>query len=234
VEQDPELDKALAEAPVPPLPPAADMETRLGAVGAVRTRRPVRQVGRLWLASLLYGGGLLWVWSVRRDLAGLPMGWVVAMAATWLLGFSALSALALVPPRGHVMPRWRVATGAAAAAALLFPIAGLFAQSAPGLSTTSADSWSTFVHRAQFCLGWGLVAAAVPALIAVRMLRGAVPVRTRWVAAAIGASGGCLGGLMLHFHCPIADGWHVGGIHGGLVALAAGLVAGLAGGALRP
>jgi hypothetical protein len=58
-------------------------------------------------------------------------------------------------------------------------------------------------------------------------LRGALPVGSRWVAAALGAGGGSLGGLMLHLHCPVVDGIHVGLVHGGVVGMAALLAAAL-------
>jgi hypothetical protein len=56
-------------------------------------------------------------------------------------------------------------------------------------------------------------------------LRGVLPVGARWTAAGLGAAGGSLGGLVLHLHCPIADRWHLGLVHGGVVVLAAVLAA---------
>jgi hypothetical protein len=68
----------------------------------------------------------------------------------------------------------------------------------------------------------------VPVVVGALFLRGALPVSSRWIAAALGAGGGCLGGLVLHLHCHIADGLHVGVIHGGVVIIAALLSAALA------
>jgi hypothetical protein len=65
----------------------------------------------------------------------------------------------------------------------------------------------------------------VPVVIGAIFLRGALPVGSRWIAAALGAGGGCLGGLVLHLHCRVADGAHVGLIHGGVVVVAAALSA---------
>ena len=48
-----------------------------------------------------------------------------------------------------------------------------------------------------------------------------MPVGSRWTAAGLGAAGGSLGGLVLHLHCPIADAWHLGLVHGGVVIIAA-------------
>jgi hypothetical protein len=74
-----------------------------------------------------------------------------------------------------------------------------------------------------------LATAFVPVVAGVLALRGAVPVGSRWIAAALGAGGGCLGGLVLHVHCHVADGVHVGLVHGGVV-----IVASLLGAALVP
>ena len=69
--------------------------------------------------------------------------------------------------------------------------------------------------------------AVVPIILGTLALRRALPVGSRWVAAGIGAAGGSLGGLVLHLHCPIADGVHVGLVHGGVIAIAALLAAAL-------
>ena len=75
------------------------------------------------------------------------------------------------------------------------------------------------------CLWLGLATALVPVVLGAIFLRGAVPVFSRWIAATLGAAGGCLGGLLLHMHCRIADGPHIGIIHGGVVVVAAALAA---------
>ena len=71
------------------------------------------------------------------------------------------------------------------------------------------------------CIRWGLLGAAVPILLAAFAVRGSVPVGSRFAAAALGAAGGSLGGLVLQFHCPVTERFHVGLVHGGLVILAA-------------
>jgi hypothetical protein len=81
------------------------------------------------------------------------------------------------------------------------------------------------IHRGHSCLEIGVGIAIVPILLGALVLRGALPVGTRWTAAALGAAGGSLGGLVLHLHCPIADGWHLGLVHGGVVIVSALLAA---------
>jgi hypothetical protein len=81
-------------------------------------------------------------------------------------------------------------------------------------------NWEHF-GRGHWCLELGLATAFVPVVVGAIFLRGALPVGSRWIAASLGAGGGCLGGLLLHLHCRIADGLHIGIIHGGVVLVAA-------------
>jgi hypothetical protein len=87
--------------------------------------------------------------------------------------------------------------------------------------------YSEHFARGHWCLELGLATALVPVVAGAIFLRGALPVGSRWTAAALGAGGGCLGGLVLHLHCRIADMLHVGIIHGGVVVVAAALAAAL-------
>ena len=81
--------------------------------------------------------------------------------------------------------------------------------------------------QGHWCLELGLATALVPVILGAVFLRGALPVGSRWVAAALGAGGGSLGGLVLHFHCRITDPLHTGVIHAGVVTVAALLAAAL-------
>lgn len=220
------LDQLAAVPPPAPPPLGKELEHELAALKAVAPRRPLRQLALLALASLAYAGGLLALLTIRDDFSGLPTAWIVGAGALWLTGFVAPLYLALVPRAGSMMPRWAAAATLAAIAAVLFVVLGLSIHpSVPGVSRDYG--WAHF-FRGHGCLWLGLATALVPVLIGVIFLRGALVVRSRWVAAALGAGGGCLGGLLLHMHCPIADGPHIGLIHGGVVAVAAALTAALA------
>jgi len=97
----------------------------------------------------------------------------------------------------------------------------------PSSPTLSLDyGWDHFGHG-HTCLELGLATALVPVVAGAIFLRGALPVGSRWTAASLGAGGGCLGGLVLHLHCRVADKLHVGLIHGGVVVVAALLAAAL-------
>jgi hypothetical protein len=217
-----ELDAALeaiAGEPLPVPPPlSGELEASLSDLEAMPMRRPLRQLAVLVGVSVLYGAGLLWVLATRDDVDELPMGWLAATAIGWLLGFIVPSYFALTPKPGAVTPRRRPAAIAAVVASIGFVALGLVIH--PMGPTSVQYEWEHF-GRGHNCLEIGLAAALVPVVIGAIFLRGALPVGSRWVAAALGAGGGCLGGLVLHLHCHVADGLHVGFIHGGVVVIAA-------------
>jgi hypothetical protein len=211
--------------PLTPPPMGADLAAELERMAPVPPRRPVRDLARVAGVSVVYGAVLLLLFHMRKDLDGLPVGWVIGVALAWFAGFGALLWLAMVPRRGAVMPRWRAAGVGAVITAIVFVVGGLlFHEQGPASIVRGLDE----VHRGYKCLELGLAAAMVPIILGAIALRGAAPVGSRWVAAGLGAAGGSLGGLVLRLHCHIADGWHVGIIHGGVVALSALVAAVLA------
>ena len=134
------------------------------------------------------------------------------------LGFVIPLYLALVPRRGAMTPRWQWAVASTAVTSVAFVALGL-AMHPHGAS--SLDFGWEHVLRGHWCMWLGLATALVPVMLGALFLRGAVPVSSRWIAAALGAGGGCLGGLLLHVHCRVADGFHIGLVHGGVVLVAA-------------
>jgi Negative regulator of sigma F len=207
----------------PPVPRAigAVLDSELAALTPVRTRRPVRDALFIVVTGLVVVGVMLSVMRVRKDILELPLVWLVVMGIAWLLGFIVPAWLAVVPPAGQMIARWRAAAGAGAVSAVLFIVSGLMIQPS-GPSSSVGLRGPPHFHG---CLEIGLIAALVPVLLASIAVRGAFPVGSRWAAAALGAAAGALGGLMLHFHCPIADGVHVSVMHGGVVVVAAGISA---------
>lgn len=221
---DPGLDD-LSRLP-PPKPPALSpaLEAELAQLTPVATRRPLRQLVLLIAISLVYGAGLVVMLTVRRDVHELPMGWLVTTGLAWLLGFVAPITLATVPRAGSVMPRWRLAGIASVVAAIAMVGLGLVLH--PAGEHSAALGWDGVI-RGYGCLANGLETAIVPVVIGTIFLRRTLPVGSRWIAAGLGAGGGSLGGLVLHLHCPVADGLHVGLVHGGVIAIAALLAAAL-------
>lgn len=202
--------------------PCAELDAAVRTMGPVRTRSPISQAAIIGAVSIAYAGALLFLFEIRPDLEGLPRGWVIAYGSAFLVSFPMLLWLSVVPSRGQVLPRWRLAAIGTAVACIAFPTAGLvFAFHVPGVSVLADSGVGRFFSYAQVCWRWGVVTALVPVALTAFVLRGAVPVQCRWVAAAIGAAGGALGGAVLHFHCPVADRWHVGLAHGGVVVIGA-------------
>jgi hypothetical protein len=219
----------LSELPPPAPPPLSPtLEAELAHLTPVATRRPLRQLAMMIAVSLLYGACVLAIIAMRRDLRELPAGWFLGVGVAWLLGFVAPLHLATVPRPGAVMPRYRLAGIAAVIGSLVFVGLGL-ALHPDGPGVEWGQLW-----RGYGCFGTGLAAAIVPVVLGALVLRGALPVGSRWVAAALGAGAGSLGGLVLHLHCPITDGLHIGLVHGGVVGAAALLAAALVPRAIEP
>nr|HEX4317892.1 NrsF family protein [Kofleriaceae bacterium] len=215
----------VAALPPPAAPPlGAALEAELAGLAPVPTRRPARQLAILVGISLIYGAGLVVVLSTRRDMLDLPMGWLAVAGAAWLGGFLVPAYVALVPRRGSMMPRWPVLAVAAIASSIGFVLLGALVH--PSGEHSRQLNWEHF-PQGHGCLELGLLTALVPVTIGAIFLRGVLPVGARWVAAGLGAGGGCLGGLVLHLHCPITDGPHVALMHAGAVGVAALLSAAL-------
>jgi hypothetical protein len=213
---------ALGQSPTTPPVIGTALEAELGALAPASPRRPMRQLAIAIAASIVYAGGLLALLTLRRDLGELPVGWIIGAGAAWLGGFALPLYLALVPKRGSMTPRWQ----AAAALAIVLSFAFVLL----GWNVHPSGPSSLYFGRERFfhgygCLLLGLATALVPVALGAIFLRGALPIRSRWIAAALGAGSGCLGGLVLHMHCRIADRMHVGLIHGGVVVVAAVLAA---------
>lgn len=207
--------------PVPP-PPSAALEAELANLAPVAPRRPMRQLALLLGISLIYGGGVAALLPMRRDLDELPMGWLVGAALCWIVGFVAPVYFATVPRRGAVIPRWPLAALASVIGAVGFIALGLMIH--PD-GPHSVHLGSEHFASGYSCLEVGLATALMPVVVGAVFLRGALPVGSRWIAAALGTGGGSLGGLLLHFHCSVADGLHLGLVHGSVVLISAVLAA---------
>jgi hypothetical protein len=204
------------------------LEQELANLVPVAPRRPMRQALAAGVLSLIYAAIVLVVVAIRRELADLPRIWLVLYLAAWLAGFALPLWVSIVPRAGSMMPRWRLGGWLAGLAAIGFVVAGLLVpRSAP-------DSLHRGLHHAHTCGSIGLITAMVPVVLGTVLLRGAAPVGSRATAAALGAAGGSLGGFVLHLHCRITDGVHVGCVHGSVVAAAALLSAVFVPPSLRP
>ena len=207
---------------VEPPPPTAAL---LQAVG---TMKPVRPRGRLTAFLLVLPAGvvaplvLLLLRPLRGDLAGLPPAWVVGAALLWLAALMASLAAALIPARGDVLPgAGRAARVAGVSVAALALAALLGTPAVPGLSHAPPPGLAGLCVSCLRCIGVALPIAAVFVLAGFLALRRVLPMGAGRIGIALGAAGGAMGGLALHFHCAIATPAHVLLGHVGAAALAA-------------
>lgn len=212
-----------------------ELQRQVEEARPAQTRSPMRELAILTVASLVYAAGLLVFLELRRDMELLPRLWMILYVGAWLASFLGIAYLAVVPRRGQIISRWWWAGIAAVGACVLFTTGGIFfARHVPGLSTMYQPSAERVLAYAPWCLEMGLATALVPVALAALFLRRAVAVGSRWIAAAIGAAGGSLGGLFLHLHCLIGERFHLGLVHGGVVVLGALLCAAILPLFLRP
>jgi Negative regulator of sigma F len=195
--------------------PSQALLDRVTSMRPVRTRTPLRSFLIVLSASLVYAIVPLLVFHIRPDLPYLSIAGVVIVAALWLAAFVVPLGLALVPPRGQVLPDpLRAARSGAMAAGLLILVSLLYPTEAPGHSLPIAF-WPGVAHCLWFVVRMWL-GAFLLALFAIRRL---LFIGSWRLGAAIGASAGALSGLVLYFLCPYADRWHVAVAHGGGVAV---------------
>jgi hypothetical protein len=209
----------------PPPAPSPELRRAVAGMKPVRTRTRfgaaivVALLGAIGPAIALAHG------PMRRDLAALPMVWVIVAAALWG-GASVLSLVAaLVPRRGDVLPapsRASLVSGAAMAAVALFAL--LATVDVPGVSMQPGERGWTLFESCVHCIGFVAEVAIVFLVAGAVALRRLVPVGRSRVGMALGAAGGAMGGMALVFICPFASTAHVVGGHvvGMLLAAAAG------------
>jgi len=216
LDSDQVLETLRDRAPTGAVPISAALEEELARLAPVRTREPRREamlfvaIGVAWIALVLLG------MRFRRDLHELPFAWLVGVAFAWLAGFIAIVWSVFVPRRGSMFPRWKAAAVIAVAASIGFVVLGLVVH--PSGPSSKHYGWANFA-KGLGCLAIGQVVALLPIIVGARRLRRVHLANARWLAAAVGAAGGCLGGLVLHLFCPIADAQHTGLVHGAAIGV---------------
>jgi hypothetical protein len=217
-------DRVLGEATgvgAPPPPPSANL------LRAVEGMKPVRTRGRFGAAAAVALAGVigpviaLGRGPLRRDLHGLPFGWLLAAGLLW--GGAAVLALAaaLVPARGDVLPAPSRASRVAGLTIAGLALFALFATvDVPGLSMLPGERGWTLLDSCAHCIGTIAKVAVVFLVVSAALLRRLMPVGGARVGMAIGAAGGAMGGLLLVFICPFAQTAHVVIGHVGGVVLA--------------
>jgi hypothetical protein len=182
-------------------------------------RRPWREIALVALVSTCAVALQVAVYGVRTDLSSLPPTWFFFTAIAWGAVAFAGVVVALVPSRTSMLP---TSSGAAAFAVLaplgVMAMATLMRVDAPGATIIPGpDAQLRLIEK---CVLPALEMAATPFALATYLLaRGAIPVRSHWLGAALGGGFGALGGFMLHIHCPYGGALHVGLGHAGPTAV---------------
>jgi hypothetical protein len=219
------LPLTLSERAAPP--PSAALLEAVGPGSGVRTRDPRLALALVTVAAAGWPLYALLAKPWRSDLDALPWAWLLPVALLWLGGFVAPLTLALLPPRGQVLPDSGAAGRAALVVAAGLTLLGLFAVEAPGRTLMPADTWADFSRWWWHCISSGLL-VIIPALVAgLAALARVMVVGAARLGGAVGAAGGALAGLTLHWFCPLGGVLHVALAHGGGVVLGAALGAAL-------
>ncbi len=203
----------------PPPPPSPEILKTLGTMKPVRTRSrfgafaAALAIGAIWPAYSLSSSAL------RPDLGKLPPAWVAIGAALWAFAVVASLAAALVPARGDVLPAGsRASRASAIAMGLVVLFMALWTARVPGVSVRPEDIGKTLLQSCYGCGKYVLQVAAIVIVLGVLLLRRRLPVGAGRIGLAVGAAGGALGGLALHFLCPIATTPHIMLAHvGGMI-----------------
>jgi hypothetical protein len=217
-----ELDRRLRVAGETPAPPPSPEMLKVVASG-----KPVRTRSRFgaFLLVLVLGAAVpaltLIRVPLRRDLGALPPVWVAIGAALWAMTLVVSLAAALVPARGDVLPSaGRASRASTIAMGLVLLFTAAWTAYAPGVSLRPEDVGKTLIQSCYECGKYVLQIAAIVVILGLLFLRRVLPVGGRRIGVAIGAAGGALGGLALHFVCPIAVTGHVLLSHVGAMVLA--------------
>jgi hypothetical protein len=215
------MENVRAALETPPPPPSPQMLKAVGAIKPVRTRSRfgaflvVLVIGAAWPAYSLLR------FPLRPDLGALPSAWVGIGAALWAFAFVSSLAMALVPARGDVLPSaGRASRVSTIAMGVVLLFTALWTAHAPGVSLRPEDIGKTLIQSCYGCGKYVLQVSAIFLILGFLFLRRVLPMGGRRIGLALGAAGGSLAGLALHFACPIATTGHVLISHVGVMILA--------------
>jgi hypothetical protein len=206
-------------------PASANLLGAIGAMKPTRTRSRFTAFAIVCLAGLGWPAFTLTQTPFRGDLAALPAVWVALGAALWAAAFALSLWAALVPRRGDVLPSAGVAGRLGLGAmGVLLAFTALWTPWVQGVSLRPADLGVSTLQSSWGCAKVVLEAAVPVVILGFVALRRVLPIGGRAVGAALGVAGGAIGGLALHFVCPMASTGHalIGHVGAMIVASAVG------------
>ena len=196
---------------LPPIP--RDVEQELATLAPVKMRTPGYQFGMIAATSVGFTGLVVALVSLRNNLAHVAPQFWLAVATAVLLGFTLPLYLAVVPPKGSMFPRQRLATAVAFGAAMVIIALSLASVVWVG------DMWAALAN-CQGCLRISALVSLVPVVLVCWMLRRSFIRVSRLFAASIGMSAGSLGFTATELHCANPEVWHILFTHVGMIAFA--------------
>ena len=195
-------------------PPSPALLALLANMGPAKARAPARALLVVAVVACAYPAWTLATSPLRADLGTLPVAWFAGIAALWFAGFVTPLRFAMVPPRGQVLPDGDKAFRAALVAAVALSSACFFALGRAGPSVVPSRTWQDCIIAS--------AKVSVPTLLAGAFVLRRVALAGAWLlGAALGAAGGALGGLTLHFTCASVRPPHVVLAHCGGIVLGA-------------
>jgi hypothetical protein len=218
-----DLDQALgALGESAPPPPSPALEAMVNAREPVKTRAPWRVLAGMTVASLVVLAIQVHANGVRKDLHDLPADWFYGMSAAWFVAFAIPLAIAFLPRRKSMLADSVRARELAFVVPLAAIAMAVFLRVDVPPATVIPKTTQAAFKSVEWCLINGLEMAVIPFALGLFVLRrAALPIKTRWIGAALGAANGTLAGLMLHIHCWIGGSIHVGFAHAGVAVIGA-------------
>ena len=218
-------DRALPPGQLEAPAPSNELLNAIQGMKPVRTRTRFGALAAVALVGLIWPALVLTLHAYRPDLGALPLGWVIAAAALWGAAFIMSLTAALVPRRGDVLPAPGPASRVGGVAlGGLFAFALAASVQVPGVSLRPEDAHMTLMRSCVHCASFVLEIAVPFLIVGLYALRRLVPMGRARIGLALGAAGGAMGGLVLHFICPFAGTAHVlfGHVGGTILAAVAG------------
>ncbi len=221
-----ELLAQLPELATPPI--GKKLSEQIEAMEPVDMRRPMREFALFVAISVPFVVLVIFATGTRSDLPSLSPLWLGSVALVWFVSYLAAAYIGFVPAKGHVAPRSRTIRQVVGASAVVMMTLGIFAtQTVHGISKIYPSTVENFVSHAGACAVFGFGSGIIPGVFALILMRRFVPVGRASIGLSLGAAGGSLAGLALLMHCPIAERFHVGLVHGAAIVTAAIFVAGV-------
>ena len=216
--------KLFAEDSMLPPPMSSELLGVIKNIAPVKTRRPVLQWMIFLAVALITGAVFVKIYGFRKNISQVNTIWIVGAAVFWAMGAFGLSKIALVPNKGKVLPPFKQCLYIALGFSALAVVFGFIAPKIFNLPFSDESNLDFAIKYGRLCFSKGLMIALVPTVAGLLLLRKTAPLHSKKLAFCIGAIGGGMAGLALHFQCILNGSLHLSLAHG-LVIVVTGVLA---------